>query len=248
VVPFRFACTRCGHCCSGGHGCVWLAEGEIERLAAALGMQPEAFARLHVREALDPRTGERRLALLEGADGRCTLLEGRATCRAYAARPEHCRAFPYWPAVLAGGEGFEAARSTCPGIAVQVAPALAERAFAALEALHAELFPGLAPGGAAAGKEGCCLDRPEAETLFVSALEADHAAARGRPQEGCRLGAARPLGCRLAADPVRGAAARERLSALERRLGYPRAYGPARDLLRARGFLAEEGCQQGSEP
>ncbi|MGD2019334.1 MAG: hypothetical protein PVJ89_14525, partial [Planctomycetota bacterium] len=42
VVPFRFSCHRCGRCCTGGEGHVWLEEGEVEGMAAALGMTPEA--------------------------------------------------------------------------------------------------------------------------------------------------------------------------------------------------------------
>lgn len=234
VVPFRFSCSRCGHCCSGGDGYAWLDEREVEPLARALDMTPDAFVDLHVRAAPDPRDGARRLALRERADGRCTLLEGRNTCRAYAARPAHCREFPYWPSVLAGGAGFEAARATCPGIAVVPDPAAARSAFARLAALYAELERGVAPESAA---RPCCLDGAAADDLYVSALEADYAVEHGSPTERCRLGAARPLGCRLArADDATREAARARVRAIERETGHPAAYGEARALLRARGI------------
>jgi hypothetical protein len=241
AVPFRFACSRCGHCCSSGSGHVWLAAGEVERLAAALGATPAAFAERHVRAVADPRTGEPRLSLREGPDGRCALLTGRNTCTVYAARPEHCRAFPYWPSVLGGGAGFEAARATCPGIAVEVPAALRERAFVALEALHRalEAEPG-PPAGRSAARD-CCLAGRMSEDLYVSALEADYAARRAAPAAGCRLGPARPLGCRLAGSGLERAEAwRARLRALEREVGYPAAYGEARALLRARGVALED--------
>lgn len=245
-VPFRFACSRCGHCCSGGDGYTWVEGNEVAPLAAALGMEAEAFVQLHVREAADPRGGARRLALRERADGRCTLLEGRNACRAYDARPAHCRDFPYWPSVMAGGAGFEAARATCPGIAVAVDPAAARVAFERLEVLYAAVDAATPPVGAARtafGSEsrdrGCCLDGGSAEDLYMSALEADYAAERGRPSGGCRLGSARPLGCRLAGQPggyaERGELFRARLRAIERETGHPAAYGEARALLRARG-------------
>jgi Fe-S-cluster containining protein len=134
-VPFRFSCTRCGHCCSGGSGHVWLEEGEIPALARALGTSPERFAERHVR-----RVGER-LSLRENENegGRCALLIGKNTCSVYEARPEHCRRFPYWESVLGDPQAFEAARATCPGIAVVVPDELRARAALALRALYAEL-------------------------------------------------------------------------------------------------------------
>ena len=74
VVPFRFHCHRCGHCCTAGEGHVWLEEGEVERLAAHHGCTPEAFERSHVRVVPDPVDGRLRASLLE-RDGRCSLLE-----------------------------------------------------------------------------------------------------------------------------------------------------------------------------
>lgn len=233
AVPFRFACSRCGHCCSGGNGYAWVEADEVEPLASALAMTHDALVALHLREARDPRTGVRRLALRERADGRCTLLEGRNTCRAYDARPRHCRDFPYWPAVMQGGDGFEAARSTCPGIAVVVEPARAESAFERLARLYAEL-------GDAPRASGCCLESDRADDLYMSALEADYAANFGRPERGCRFGPARPLGCRLeSASDVACERARASVRAIERETSYPTAYGEARALLRARGVESE---------
>jgi len=250
AVPFRFACSRCGHCCSGGDGYAWIEEHEVAPLALALGMEADAFVQLHVREAAEPRGGARRLALRERADGRCTLLEGRNTCRAYEARPAHCRDFPYWPSVMAGGAGFEAARATCPGIAVAVDPSRARTAFerlkdlyGAVDALTPPVGASRAPAGADSEPPGCCLDGGSTEDLYMSALEADYAAEHGRASGGCRLGSARPLGCRLAGRPggfaERGELFRARLRAIERETGHPVAYGEARALLKARGLDLE---------
>ncbi len=248
AVPFRFACSRCGHCCSGGDGYAWLDVDEVEPLARALDMTAASFVALHAREATHPVTGERRLALRERGDGRCTLLEGRNTCRAYTARPRHCRDFPYWPSVMAGGAGFEAARATCPGIAVLVP---GERAVAAF-ALLAELYAALDEHAEANSRPtSCCLDTNVSDELFMSALEADYAAecARASAAEAptddgvatCRLGRARPLGCRGAqTDPARAEQARARLRAIERETGHPVAYGAAHALLAARGVRVND--------
>ncbi|MBL8861312.1 MAG: YkgJ family cysteine cluster protein [Planctomycetes bacterium] len=245
AVPFRFACTRCGHCCSGGTGHVWLEESELGPLATALGMELEAFTALHVRGCADPSDGASRLALVERADGRCALLEGSSTCRAYHARPVHCRTFPHWPRVHAGGAAFEAARATCPGIAVDVDAALAAPAFERLAQLYAGLEPSSGPSELADGgpvaRLDCCLEGDRADELWMSALEADYAVRHGRPGGGCRLGPARPLCCRLAgAGPEAGQRAREAVRRIEHETGHPVAYGPARALLVARGVLAED--------
>jgi Fe-S-cluster containining protein len=252
AVPFRFACHRCARCCSAGTGHVWVEEHECAPLAHALGMTVEAFAARHLRRVADPRppwNGRTRLALREaqgvnGGDrgGRCALLVGLNECSVYGARPEHCRTFPYWPSVLAGGQGFESARATCPGIAVVVAPERAAPAHDALARLYDDV-------GAPPARATCCLDDERAEELFATALEADHAAretAAAREREprdahACRLGDGAPLACRTDGDRERFARAFERLRAIEREHGYPAAYGRLRELLRSRGVERDAG-------
>jgi hypothetical protein len=231
---------------------VWLAPGESERLARALGLAVSAFERQHVRTVIDPRTGELRSALREQntsaeRGGRCTLLAGTNTCTAYDARPEHCRTFPYWPSVLTERDAFEAARATCPGIAVEVPEDVRARAFAELAALYADAGPPRAD-------EGCCLASARADAVYATALEADFAvaelaagavtaarhttaqAACDPPRGACPLGRGAPLACRLPAVPAPASDALfARVRAIERAHGYPAAYGRLAELLRARG-------------
>jgi uncharacterized protein len=230
VVPFRFACTRCGHCCSGGSGHVWIEEREIEALAQALGMRAQRFAERHLREV------DGRLSLREVANegGRCALLIGKNTCSVYEARPEHCRRFPFWESVLADPAAFEAARATCPGIAVVVRDELRARAAAELRDFYAGIRePPL-------GDTRCCLER-DPDSLFATGMEADHACdQRSQPDPAapaCRLGAGRPLACRTeraGLSPEEGERALAHLRAIEQRLGYPASYARMQDLLRAR--------------
>ncbi|MEM8712007.1 MAG: YkgJ family cysteine cluster protein, partial [Planctomycetota bacterium] len=148
VKPFRFSCHRCGHCCTGGEGHVWLEDGEVERMAARLSISPEVFRERFVRTVPIPAGASAegndglREALVErseGAGGRCVLLEGHNECSVYEDRPEHCRTFPYWPSVMETEAGFERARATCPGIRVEPAPDVRREAFARLDAVYAEL-------------------------------------------------------------------------------------------------------------
>lgn len=226
VVPFRFECHRCGHCCSGGEGHVWLEDGECERIAAALELPLEAFVARHTRRVLDPRDGRSRLALRESASGggRCTLLEGRNICTAYTARPRHCAEFPFWNSVLEEPSAFEAARATCPGIAVVVPEAERVLAHARLSALLERLGP-------PRRGDGCCLDA-RSDELYATGLEADYAMEHARAEAGCRLGPGAPSACR-ARD---GSAALAEVRRVERESSYPASYGRLVELLRARGF------------
>jgi Fe-S-cluster containining protein len=216
IVPFRFACHRCGNCCSGGSGIVRLEAGETSSLARALGMSEQAFVEHFVRRVVDPASGAYALALREDsggdAGGRCVLLEGANICRAYDARPAQCREFPYWPRVLVERSAFEAARATCSGIAVVPSSELRKRAFARLAELHADVEAFLGDARRESSGE-CCLAGSRAHALFATALEADYAVAERARASGpmtsatCRLGRGRPLGCRLAsADPECGKA------------------------------------------
>jgi Fe-S-cluster containining protein len=220
---------------------VWIEPEEIERMAAVLDATPESFARRFVREAVDARDGSRRLTLreTEAHGGRCALLVGRNTCSVYDARPAHCRAFPYWAGVLTDPQAFESARSTCPGIAVEVDSRTKERAFAHLARLYAVLEPCAEPAT-------CCLDAASEEQTFATALEADFALAEVPRRGGaCRLCDRRPIACRVpvASDPVgvdnvgvgRGEESVRAVRAIERACDYPPAYAPLHDLLRSRG-------------
>ena len=69
-----FACTRCGDCCTGAPGYVWVGEAEIERLAAARGLARDEFGRRYLR-----RVGTR-LSLIERPNGDCCFFEPGAGC------------------------------------------------------------------------------------------------------------------------------------------------------------------------
>jgi len=261
VVPFTFECHRCGHCCSGGSGFVWIEEAEVGALAGAMEVEESVFRERYVRTVPDPRTGALRLSLREEG-GRCALLAGTNHCSVYKARPKHCSQFPYWPSVLEDAEAFEVARSTCPGVAVQVEEGVREQAFAALEELYEEVDAFIERARPVCIQRGvCCRFEEAGHELFATALEADYAAERAEeapaPEgEGrcpyhvagkCTARDARALGCRTyfcdsnTADVL--AEAHEhflsRLRGIERETGYPAAYGRFPALLAARGVGVE---------
>lgn len=269
VVPFTFRCQRSGRCCTGGGGQVWVDADEVEPLAEAAGRTPEEFARQFLREVADPETGGTRLSIrevpgsLRGESGACALLEDGNRCTVYAARPRHCRTFPFWSSVLGTREGFEAARSTCPGITPLPDPAAREEALAALQALLEEVDAEVASHSPRCELSGrCCRFEEVDHLLYATGLEADLAASRhpvAPPPEAegrcpyhvgglCTAREGRPLGCRTyfcddrTTEPLQELHERMlgRIRELERRHGYAPTYAPFPVLLEERGVGRSE--------
>lgn len=253
VVPFRFRCQRSGRCCKVPRGYVWLDEPDCERMADALGLDREAFAE-KTRLVPDPATGRLRLALRDDGTGRCGLLEGENHCTVYDARPEHCRAFPYWSSVLTDAAAFERARATCPGIEPLPSADQRAQAFAALEALFEEVDAFVERAQPVCLARGvCCRFEEAGHRLYATPLEADYAAHRhptAPPPERdgrcpyhvagrCTAREGRPLGCRTYFCDARFesvlAEAHEHFLARLREIDYPAGYALFTGLLAARG-------------
>ena len=77
-----FTCTRCGSCCTGAPGYVWVDRDEIAQLASHRGEAIEEFTSRHVR-----RVGDR-LSLIEKPGGDCIFWDRQAGCTVYPARPD----------------------------------------------------------------------------------------------------------------------------------------------------------------
>ncbi len=110
----RFACTRCGNCCGGAPGYVWVNADERRSIAAFLGQTLAEFEANHTRVA-----GVRR-SLLERPNGDCEFLardpSGRAACRIHEVRPTQCRTWPFWQSNLETPAAWKATGRHCPGL------------------------------------------------------------------------------------------------------------------------------------
>ena len=104
-----FECTRCGACCTGAPGFVWVNLEEITRLAEFRGLSLEEFARQYVR-----RVGER-LSLKERPGGDCIFWDKQSGCTVYPARPIQCQTWPFWPENVETPEAWEHVKQVCPG-------------------------------------------------------------------------------------------------------------------------------------
>ncbi|HKM52485.1 MAG TPA: YkgJ family cysteine cluster protein [Isosphaeraceae bacterium] len=104
-----FECTRCGACCTGAPGYVWVSPDEIETLAQFRGESTEQFSRRFVR-----RVGDH-FSLIERPGGDCIFWDAKEGCTVYAARPVQCQTWPFWPENVESLESWAAIRRVCPG-------------------------------------------------------------------------------------------------------------------------------------
>lgn len=104
-----FSCTRCGACCTGAPGYVWVDEAEIEQLAAFGGETMEAFGSRYLRQVGD------RISLIERPGGDCIFWDKTAGCTVYPARPVQCRTWPFWPENVETRQDWEYITTICPG-------------------------------------------------------------------------------------------------------------------------------------
>jgi Fe-S-cluster containining protein len=105
----RFECTRCGKCCTGEPGYVWVNEEEVRAIAAALGEPADEVRSRHTRAAQGGRT------LREKADGDCVFFERGVGCTVYEVRPRQCQTWPFWESNVETPADWERTRQICPG-------------------------------------------------------------------------------------------------------------------------------------
>ncbi len=104
-----FECTRCGACCTGAPGYVWVIDEEIARLAAYRGETVEQFSRKFVRQV------GTRLSLIEKPGGDCIFWEKSVGCTVYPARPVQCQTWPFWPENIESPTDWSHVLGVCPG-------------------------------------------------------------------------------------------------------------------------------------
>jgi hypothetical protein len=105
----RFACTRCGHCCTGAPGFVWVNDDEIRAIADLLGESVEAMTAVHTRVA------HRGRSLRERVNGDCVFYDKAAGCTIYEARPAQCRTWPFWESNVRTASTWQRTCEICPG-------------------------------------------------------------------------------------------------------------------------------------
>ena len=105
----RFACTRCGKCCTGQPGFVWVTDDEVRTIAEFRAEPLEEVTGLYTR-----REGHRR-SLKERANGDCVFYDREAGCTVYPVRPRQCRTWPFWESNVTSPADWATAAAECPG-------------------------------------------------------------------------------------------------------------------------------------
>jgi Fe-S-cluster containining protein len=105
----HFECTRCGACCTGEPGYVWVDIAEIEAMAAQMGLSRDEFSLKYVR-----RIGARH-SLREKPGGDCILWDRDRGCTVYESRPIQCQTWPFWPENIESRSDWDHICSICPG-------------------------------------------------------------------------------------------------------------------------------------
>ncbi len=105
----RFTCFKCGRCCTGAPGYVWLTRDDIKTLAEALEIAGSSFLKKYCRSV----QGE--ISLLEHENGDCVFYTPSG-CSVYQFRPRQCRAFPFWQHLLRSRSAWESEKKRCPGM------------------------------------------------------------------------------------------------------------------------------------
>ena len=105
----RFECqSGCTECCRQ-KGFVYLAEADLARAAAFLGMTAAAFERHYVYRT------RYRMRLRMPRHSLCPFLRSGG-CSIHPAKPTQCRIFPFWPELLEARREWNKTARWCPGI------------------------------------------------------------------------------------------------------------------------------------
>ncbi|XUD95809.1 YkgJ family cysteine cluster protein [Oleidesulfovibrio alaskensis] len=104
-----FDCKMCGHCCLGKGGIV-VGPKDLARICAHLGLTPQEF---------EVAYGERRcgkLMIRTDSDNYCIFFEKDKGCSVHVAKPDICRAWPFFRGNLIDSDSLTMAKDFCPGI------------------------------------------------------------------------------------------------------------------------------------
>lgn len=104
-----FDCKMCGHCCEGRGGII-LAERDLARITAFMGLSAADFT----REYAERRNGK--LVIRAGTDGYCVFFKAGEGCGVHPGKPDVCRAWPFFRGNLTDSISLDLARDYCPGI------------------------------------------------------------------------------------------------------------------------------------
>lgn len=102
----HFECQRCGLCCTGEPGTIYVDQQEIFQIARFLKISPS----LVLGDYLYPFRDS--YSIREDSRGRCIFFKNG--CTIYSVRPSQCKTYPFWFQNLRSEENWVSLE--CPGI------------------------------------------------------------------------------------------------------------------------------------
>ncbi len=104
----RFECRRCGFCCTGYSGSVYIQDYEIKKIAEFLNITTKDF----ISEYLYPFRDS--YSIKEKENNHCIFYENG--CKIYPVRPQQCRDYPFWVTNMRNEKNWQKTKKDCPGI------------------------------------------------------------------------------------------------------------------------------------
>jgi hypothetical protein len=104
----RFECQRCGVCCTGDPGTIYVGPSEIDPMAGYCRLSQTRFIATYLYPFKDS------YSIREDAAGCCLFF--RDGCAIYPVRPLQCRSFPFWFVHLRCPARWAELQRHCPGI------------------------------------------------------------------------------------------------------------------------------------
>ena len=111
-----FQCQpNCGRCCDEPGGIVYLTKDDAKRLAEHHAIEVKEWLERDCQTTLDGR-----FVLDSDAETDiCIYLDSEKKCMVYEARPDQCRAYPWWIENLASKRTWNRTMDECPGIGAE---------------------------------------------------------------------------------------------------------------------------------
>ena len=107
--PQAFACRKCGECCRGKGGIV-VGPRDLPRLCAHLHMEAERFI------AVYGYPQKKKIKIRTSPDDYCVFFHPGTGCSVHAAKPDICRAWPFFRGNMVDAGSLDMAKKFCPGI------------------------------------------------------------------------------------------------------------------------------------
>jgi len=125
--PWAFDCRMCGECCRGEGGII-AGPRDLPRLCAYLHMETEHFIATYGYQQ------DGKIKIRTGPDSYCIFFLPGTGCSVHMAKPDICRAWPFFRGNMVDETSLAMAKEFCPGIN----PAIGHDAFVYAGLRHLE--------------------------------------------------------------------------------------------------------------